>query len=295
MARQITFSKEQAKEMADELISELMKGRFIDGDIKFQKSPPKSNEKATIIFTDIAWMKHRALLDMCSKEVAWHGVAERVEGEENTYRISDILVYPQTVTAAFVDMDTEKYAKWIQDNMGDERFDHLYMQAHSHVDMGVNPSGTDLQHQSGILDMLGKDSFYIFMIYNKRLNRYIRIFDMRKNLVFENEDVSVTISGLTGFAAEVTSNVQERSYQYNYGGFRDGDWRGLSTPTPANGGVKTAPFDSAKPTEKPAEKPRTKLREEPKEATKPDSPKEYDPGNASKHFETNEEEYLRGY
>jgi len=215
MSRVVNLSNEQITEYTKEFEQMLRGNRFSDGSIRFQKTIPVGHERARVYFTPEAWAKHTYLIDECQKEVAWHGVAERVDGAEgHLYVISDILVYPQTVTGASVDMDTEKYASWIQEHLEaeDERFEKLRMQAHSHVNMSVSPSSVDVKHQEDIVDMLGKDSFYIFMIYNKRRERYIKIFEMKDNIIFENSDVDVGILGFDQFVSEMKAYVVERTY-----------------------------------------------------------------------------------
>lgn len=147
----------------------------------------QSSSPATIIHTSKAWNKTRILLDHFQKEVAWHGVAERVE--DGVYRISDILVYPQEVTGASVEMNTEEYAKWIGENWEDERFDHLKMQAHSHVNMGVSPSATDIHHQTEILSQLGPEDFYIFLIFNKSLHHNAWIYDKKYQTSHSTQEI----------------------------------------------------------------------------------------------------------
>lgn len=215
MSRSMSLTSEQIEQFVNEFRASLNSSNFTNGDIKFQKSLPKSTERAKIYFTPTAWVKQAMLLDTCDKEVAWHGVTERLDGQDGTaYLISDIVVYPQRVTAASVDMDPEKYAKWIQDNDEDERFNHLRMQGHSHVNMGVTPSGTDVAHQKDILQMVGEDSFYIFMIYNKRREFYVHIFDRQKNLEFEKSDVDVYVADTADFLKEISDNVLPYAYSY---------------------------------------------------------------------------------
>lgn len=215
MSRPITLTNEQINEIVEDFKRELTKTRYTESDIKMTRSIPKSTERAKVLFSPKAWLKQSILLDNCDKEVAWHGVAERVEGVEgNVYRITDILVYPQTVTASAVDMDTEQYAKWLQAHDEDERFEKLHMQGHSHVNMGVTPSSVDIAHQMDILQMIGDDSFYIFIIMNKRRERYIRVFDLGKNLIFEQADIDVMIFGMNEFFDELKTNVTERKISY---------------------------------------------------------------------------------
>lgn len=169
-----------------------------------------SSQPATIIYTNKAWAKTRILLDHFQKEVAWHGVTERLE--DGTYRISDILVYPQEVTGASVEMDTGEYAKWIGENWEDERFDHLKMQAHSHVNMSVTPSSTDIQHQKEILSQLGPEDFYIFIIFNKSLFFEAWIFDKKSNSCYETKLISMMVEdgfNVEEFLEEVDGLVKE--------------------------------------------------------------------------------------
>ncbi len=151
----------------------------------------KENPKATVLMTPLAYKKTLALLEAFDTEIAWHGIGERVE--DGVYRISDIVVYPQKVTATTVEMDTEKYALWLQENDEDERFSNIVMQGHSHVEMATSPSGTDKQHQFDIVKQLSDDMFYIFTIWNKKHSRYTIIYDMKNNVVYDNDDIECKI------------------------------------------------------------------------------------------------------
>lgn len=240
MSKIIKFTPELVEEMRREFEESLLNAKLINGRFSFVKSFNSSAEKATLTFTEQSYLKMQALIDAIDKEVAWHCVAERCE--ENKYRISDILVYPQTVSGATVDMDTKEYAKWIEQGIisGDERFDHLYAQGHSHVNMAVSPSTTDLDHQAEILKMVRDNGFYIFMIWNKKNDHNIWIYDMAKNTVFENSDIKVEVeeeeNGLTKFLREAKPMVKNMAYTtptyaggygggyggYGYGGYGGG-------------------------------------------------------------------------
>ena len=144
------------------------------------------------------------------KEVAWHGVARRGDDpEKDEYIISDILVYPQKVTAAHVDMDPIEYAKWIMEHDEDERFSNIRMQGHSHVRMGTTPSGTDIQHQDDIVNMLKDDDFYIFMIWNKYMVSTNKIFDLQKNILFEDSDITWGFTGDDETIADFLSDAKK--------------------------------------------------------------------------------------
>jgi len=212
MSKIIRFTQQMLEQAKAEFEAEMRTAKLVNGTVSFKKTFTTDNAKATLRFTELAWCKMKALVAEQSKEVAWHGVAERCD--DNVYLISDILVYPQSVTGATIDMDTEGYAKWIQNGIssGDERFNHLHSQGHSHVEMAVTPSPTDLDHQKEILSMVRDTGFYIFMIWNKKNDHNVWVYDLGKNILFENADVTIEIvetpNGVVQFLRDASSMVK---------------------------------------------------------------------------------------
>ena len=217
----------------------LSAGKFADGKFSFSKSFANEERKATVIYTEEAWAKQCRVLKEFDKEVAWHGVCHRGEDEsKDEYIITDILVYPQTVSAATVEMDTEEYAKWLMENCEDERFDNIHAQMHSHVNMGTSPSSVDLHHQEEILNMLGDEDFYIFMIWNKSLSKTNKIYDLKKNVLFEDKDIVIAVEGqatLDDFIKDAKSRVKNRTYTTSAGSYTggySGTYSGAQTARP---------------------------------------------------------------
>ena len=145
--------------------------------------------KIKIVFTDTAYTKIKQLINNIDKEVAWHNTVEKMG--ENKYVITNTLVYPQVIQSAHVEADYEKYADWLF-NLPDSKFNKLRAQGHSHVNMRVQPSGTDLKNQQEIMTQV-KD-YYIFMILNKDEDLYIKFIDIENNIVYEKEDLEIVIS-----------------------------------------------------------------------------------------------------
>lgn len=229
MSRPIKMTEQYLKECREDFERALKLTKLADGKLSFTKMFSCGEQKATVFFTPDAWAKMVTLLREFDKEVAWHGVARRGENEEaNEYIISDILVYPQTVSGASVEMDTEEYAKWIMDNAEDDRFNNIHMQGHSHVNMAPNPSSVDLNHQEEILNMLGDDDFYIFMIWNKSLANNIKIYDLKKNILFEDKDVTYEHEegDMDAFVKSAKEMVKTKTYQYGgaYAGYGSGSY-----------------------------------------------------------------------
>ena len=64
--------------------------------------------------------------------------------------------------------------------------------------------------------MVPDDGFYIFMIWNKRLESNNRIYDLKKNIYFEDKDISVDVmfdgEDLDEFVREAKSWVKKKTY-----------------------------------------------------------------------------------
>lgn len=247
MSKIIKLTPEYIEECKKEFEEALTSAKVADGKVSFSKILSAEDRKATVYFTEMAWTKMQSLIREFDKEVAWHGVAHRGDDPEmDDYYITDILVYPQEVSGASVEMDVSKYADWLTENFEDERFNNIRMQGHSHVNMGVTPSGVDLTHQEAILDQLTDSMFYIFMIWNKSKANNIKIYDMEKNVLFEDKDITYEVLsdgyGIEDFIKDAKSMVKERVYQtagytynsgYGYGGGYSGNYGGGASKTTA--------------------------------------------------------------
>lgn len=252
MSRPIKMTEDYLSECRKDFEKALGLAKLADGKLNFTKQFTLGKKNAVVYFTPMAWAKMVALIQGFNNEVAWHGVARRGDDpSKDAYIVSDILVYPQSVTGATVEMDTEEYAKWIMENVEDERFNSIFMQGHSHVNMQTSPSSVDLSHQEEILNMLDDDDFYIFMIWNKSFASTNKIYDMRKNILFENADITVKLAGgdedLDAFVKASRDMVKQKTYAQQTTLYKaDGPYNPVS-----KGGAKD---DKAK-----GEKPRTRI------------------------------------
>lgn len=228
--------------------------KMADGKVSYNKNfTYKDAEKAKILFTPTAYAKMISLLMAFDSEVAWHGVGRRLE-DVGSFLISDILVYPQTVSGTTVEMDTEEYATWIMDNDEDDRFYNIIMQGHSHVRMGTSPSAVDKTHQEEILEQLSDDKFYIFMIWNKRLEHYTKIFDLKNNILYEDSDVVYGISDddcdLDEFIKDAKKMVVEKKYSYSKNTPYYAGYNSSNASNNQNKDNKTPTSPSSKPKDK---------------------------------------------
>ena len=210
MPKPIRITSEMKQKAQNEFAALLADMRMSDGQINYSKA--FQYEKASVILwlTPVAYSKTVALVSEFSDEVAWHGLAARQGVSE--FIIEDIFVYPQEVTGSTVNTDQERYTQWLYE-FDDDAFNAIRMQGHSHVNMGVSPSGVDSGHREKILDQLDANMFYIFMIWNKALKTHTLIYDMANNVLYEDGDITVKILGddsLETFLADAMEKVQKK-------------------------------------------------------------------------------------
>lgn len=284
MGKIIRITPELRENLRAEFDKYLSTAKCQGGKIQFTRTLPGAKDrKATVFITPSAFAKMWALISGFSKEVAWHGRARRLDDEtKDEYLIYDIMVYPQEVTGGTVNTDQMKYQDWIL-KFDDEVFHSIRFQGHSHVEMAVSPSSTDMDHQKKIIDQLGDEDFYIFMIWNKKAACHTKVYDMKKNVFFDNEDCTVRMVedgvDFEAFMKEANEMVKDRVYTTpTYAGGYRGSYSGNAdysefgrTPAGSSAAQPYTPVDTkpalpeAKPDEKkketqePTQKPRVPI------------------------------------
>ena len=212
MPRPIIFTEEMKQRAKEDFAEMLDSVKMTEGKFSYNKSYSYENSNAIIWVTAEAYKKILALVMDFTDEVGWHGSVSRLNYCE--FVIEDIFVYPQEVTGSTVTTDREKYQKWLYE-LDDNLFSKIRMQGHSHVNMGVNPSGTDENHREKILGQLEENMFYIFMIFNKSLNVHTIIYDMENNILYEDDDVELRFMGEENtdeFLSDAKEKVQKKTH-----------------------------------------------------------------------------------
>jgi hypothetical protein len=224
----ITISDTEKTALMDSFKKYLDELKADDGRISF--STPLvtvTATKPTVYFTTEAYHRMMALVENIDKEIAWHGVVEKIDNQ--SYLVKDILVYPQKVTGATVTTDDLELGMWYM-QLPDETMDNLRFQGHSHVNMPTSPSAVDKNYYADMVQTLHNDDFYIFMIFNKRGDHFAEIYDLAQNILFENNDVTICVVDEAGcsikdWATETiknqvkcneTSNTYSSSYTTPY-------------------------------------------------------------------------------
>ncbi len=196
MAKPIYMTNDEVEKMVEDFKTQLLKTKSF-GSINIKKTISSDARKATVRFTPEAWAMVNILVTGFDTEVQWHGCVRRVS--ENEFEIYDIIVPPHTVSAATVTSDDGKYSEWLN-GLDDEVFNSLRFHGHSHVNMGCTPSGTDMTYRKDIVTQLpsvtpdsNDDSFYIFLIFNKRGEWTGQIYDLKYNALYDMGEISVEV------------------------------------------------------------------------------------------------------
>ena len=245
MSKPIRATKQMKKECPEEFKKWLDGATLFDGKLKYEAdyTYPEGKTEAekdtvTVVFSQLAYTKQCRLIQEFSSEVAWNGIVRRDPEDPKKFRIEDIIIFPQTVTGATVTPDQKEYEEWTI-GLSDYQFNNMRYHGHSHVNMAVSPSGTDNTCQRQILGRLngdgftdeareehikslGETGFYLFMIWNKRWEYSVRLYDMFTNTQYEGpKEIKVEVEGMEGmadFIAEAKSKVKSYTAPVkNYG------------------------------------------------------------------------------
>ena len=155
-------------------------------------------------------------------EVSWFLEVE--QHSDIDYEILPMVhVAEHTVSAVTIDIPAESYGDMmldILDNEGDSAYQQVRCWAHSHVDMAVGPSGTDLAQMESFCSDAPNIKFYIMLIANKRGDIRLDFYDLVENLVFEGLQYTTEVPTLNKlllerFKGKVTVKQAYRGSSYS--------------------------------------------------------------------------------
>lgn len=173
----------------------------------------KQIKEPTIYITPNAYLKMRKLVDATSSEIGWYGTVSEYPGLERVYLIDDIIVYPQTVTGATCEQDESKMFEF-EMSLTTEQVNKKRFQGHSHVNMGVTPSGVDEAFYQDLLTQV--TDYFIIAITNKRNEYTVRFYDIENNILYSNLPILLLLedgSDLNLWYTEVIRNLQDRKIE----------------------------------------------------------------------------------
>ena len=170
----------------------------------------RQSAEPQVFITSEAYIKMRTLVDKTSTELGWYGFVSKLPGLDNVYVIEDIIVYPQKVTGATCEQDEDRMFEF-EMSLTTEQVRARRFQGHSHVNMGVTPSGVDEAFYQDLLSQVR--DYYIIMVTNKRGDNHIRFYDMENNIVYTELELKVLLDNGTDvdkwYQEEVDNNLSK--------------------------------------------------------------------------------------
>lgn len=195
MAKPIFMTNDDVEKILQEVKTQLI-GMKCFGSVDIKRNFVKDDRSAIVYFTQDAWNKVQALVREFDTEVQWHGCVNRISDDE--FEIYDIVVPPHVVTGSTVTSDPVKYSEWINE-LDDDIFNFLHFHGHSHVNMGCSPSSTDMKYRQDVVTQLptprneNDDSFYIFLIFNKKGEWTGEIYDLKNNALYATNEIDIEV------------------------------------------------------------------------------------------------------
>ena len=150
----------------------------------------KNLTEPTVYITTEAYLKMRKLVDEVSTEIGWYGTVTKCPGLDNVFVIEDILVYPQVVTGVTCEQDDDKMFEF-EMSLTTDQVNHKRFQGHSHVNMGVTPSGVDEQFYQDLLTQV--NDYFIICITNKKNDYTVRFYDVENNILYTDLELKVLL------------------------------------------------------------------------------------------------------
>ena len=157
--------------------------------------------------------KLKAITELCTKEIsAWISVTKK----EDKYYLDDCYLPEQEVSDAAVRIESSQIARMIG-ALGPEKCSAFRAHYHSHVNMGVTPSGVDV-------DDLRSSSknvpYFITIIGNKKGEMSTRFRDTTKGITYHN--LAITIETeidpiVEQMKIEIKEKVNQKVHNVSYG------------------------------------------------------------------------------
>lgn len=188
------------------------------------KNIVKTNSKISVVVELEAYKKMQCYIDICDKEVGWLGTAYKVGNE---IRITDVFLFEQEVHATTCELTPGGIADFVTNLYNtidaDEAMEisnNLTCWGHSHVRMGVSPSGQDdIQLRS--FSSSGHE-WFLRVIGNKFGEYEYTYIDYISGIEIKDLDWRIEIPGLTlddikqEIKSEINQKVRAKTYTPTY-------------------------------------------------------------------------------
>lgn len=164
-----------------------------------------------ITFSPLAWAKTWILVEECAKEVGWFGEVEELP--DNMYCVTDIHIPSQQVTHTETDIDAAGLGE-LAEEIGLDRAIKLLFWGHSHANMGVTPSGTDVTTALSFTEY--QIDYLACGIFNKARKMRLDLYHFNNGIIFKDLNGSIYTPEheelRESLQAEIKDKVEEVRY-----------------------------------------------------------------------------------
>lgn len=156
-----------------------------------------STGKVKIYYDPVVFARTVQLVKVHQEEIGWNMV---VLPYKDGYKVWDILVYPQKVSAAYISVDTGRWGMW-KASLDDKTEAAINGHGHSHVNMSTFESIVDVSQQHD--EILTKHGgFYLFQIWNKQNEINSTFYDLDNRIYYSKENIEMIIEDVDDFVKE---------------------------------------------------------------------------------------------
>lgn len=149
------------------------------------------NKSPKIYMTEFAHQKLETYIAECNDEIGALATVEQTN--KGVYLIKDAFLFKQEVHATTCEITTEGLTEFANEILalenGVEIWNEIKCWFHSHVNMGVSPSGQD-EKQMELFENSGHD-FFIRLIGNKKGEMGITLYDYSQGIIWDNLDYNI--------------------------------------------------------------------------------------------------------
>lgn len=157
----------------------------------------KPKEKVVIYYDPVVYAQTIQLVKEHPVEIGWNMV---ILPYKDGYKVWDILIYPQKVSAAYISVDLPRYGMW-KAYLDWKTEAAINGHGHSHVNMSPFASIVDINQQHD--EILTKhEGFYLFQIWNKHNEVNSFFYDLDNKVYYTKEDIKIIVEGVDDFVEE---------------------------------------------------------------------------------------------
>lgn len=180
---------------------------IVNGNWQEEEGYSRPHINLNIYYDPVAYAKVISLVYAYPVEIGWYSV---VKPYLDGYKVCDVLVYPQKVSAGYISVNTPNWGLW-KATLTEDQDAHLDGNGHSHVNMAPTPSITDEKQQHDGVVSKGK-GFYLFEIWNKQGDVNMRFYDIDNKIFYEDEDINMFVEEIDEFVWNSSRLVERERY-----------------------------------------------------------------------------------